>query len=104
MGDPQAHPAGDRADQGARGQRARARASPPARRRRRSTSTATELTANRAGLILCNAIEVAAKLVSIEPATLGSPPPKEKVKELLLYSISEEYLHVRVLLGMSIAA
>jgi tetratricopeptide (TPR) repeat protein len=64
--------------------------------------TATELTANRVGFILCNDLEVAAKMVSTEPAEHLSPPPKEKVKELVLYSVSEDYFQVRKQLGLSI--
>ena len=64
--------------------------------------TATELTANRVGFVLCNDLEVAAKMVSTEPAEIGSLPPKEKVKELVLYSVSEEYFQVRNQLGLSI--
>ena len=64
--------------------------------------SAVDLTANRVGFILCNDLEVAAKMVSTEPAVLGAKPPKEKVKELVLYSISEEYFQVRAQLGMSI--
>ena len=36
------------------------------------------------------------------PSTIGALPPKEKVKELVLYSISEEYFNVRAHLGLSI--
>jgi tetratricopeptide (TPR) repeat protein len=64
--------------------------------------SATELTANRVGFVLCNDLEVAAKMVSTEPAEIGSLPPKEKVKELVLYSVSEEYFQVRNQLGLSI--
>ena len=64
--------------------------------------TATELTANRVGFALCNDLEVAAKMVSTEPAEIGSLPPKEKVKELVLYSVSEDYFQVRNQLGLSI--
>jgi hypothetical protein len=63
---------------------------------------ATELTANRVGFILCNDLEVAAKMVSTEPAEIGSLPPKDKVKELVLYSVSEDYFRVRQQLGLSI--
>jgi tetratricopeptide (TPR) repeat protein len=64
--------------------------------------TTTELTANRVGFVLCNDLEVASKMVSTEPAEIGSLPPKEKVKELVLYSVSEEYFNVRGQLGLSI--
>jgi hypothetical protein len=46
-------------------------------------------------------LEVAAKMVATEPAAIGSRPPKEKVKELVVYSVSEEYFHVRAELGLA---
>jgi tetratricopeptide (TPR) repeat protein len=61
-----------------------------------------ELTANRVGFIICNDLQCAATAVSTEPATMGGLPPKEKVKELILYSISEEYFRVRAELGLTI--
>ncbi|MCK5797735.1 MAG: tetratricopeptide repeat protein [Deltaproteobacteria bacterium] len=61
-----------------------------------------EWTANRVGFVLCNDLEVAAKMVSTEPASVGGLPPKEKVKELVLYSVSEEYFRVRAELGLTI--
>jgi hypothetical protein len=64
--------------------------------------SATELSANRAGFILCNDLEVAAKMVSTEPSGIGGMTPKEKVKDLVLYSISEDYFRVRRQLGMTI--
>jgi hypothetical protein len=64
--------------------------------------TAVEMTANRVGFLLCNDLEVAAKMVSTEPAAVGSLPPKEKVKELVLYSISEEFFSARAQLGLNI--
>ncbi|MCC6747689.1 MAG: tetratricopeptide repeat protein [Deltaproteobacteria bacterium] len=64
--------------------------------------TAVELSANRVGFLLCNDLEVAAKMVSTEPTAIGGLPPKEKVKELVLYSVSEEYFAVRAQLGLGI--
>ena len=64
--------------------------------------TTTELTANRAGFLLCNDLEVAARMISLEPAGIGAMTPKEKVKDLVLYSISEDYFQARQHLGMVI--
>ncbi|PIE17900.1 MAG: hypothetical protein CSA65_07020 [Proteobacteria bacterium] len=61
-----------------------------------------ELTSNRVGFVVCNDLEVAAKMVSTEPTAIGGLPPKEKVKELILYSVSEEYFRVRNELGLTI--
>jgi hypothetical protein len=60
---------------------------------------AVEATAHRVGFILCGDLEVAAKMVSMEPAQVGGPQAKEKIKELVLYSISEDYFSVRSQLG-----
>jgi len=65
-------------------------------------AAAVELTAARAGFILCNDLEVAAKMVSQEPVPVGGMQPKDKIKELVLYSMSEEYFQVRQHLGQSI--
>ena len=63
-----------------------------------------ELTACRAGFLVCNELETAAKMV----AQLGSQgpvdlAPKDKVKELVLFSVSEEYFTLREHLGIRIA-
>jgi tetratricopeptide (TPR) repeat protein len=60
---------------------------------------AVEATAHRVGFLLCGDLEVAAKMVQMEPVTVGGPQAKDKVRELVLYSISEEYFAVRQHLG-----
>jgi tetratricopeptide (TPR) repeat protein len=65
-------------------------------------ATAVELTAARAGFILCNDLDVAAKMVSQEPVAVGGMQAKDKIKELMLYSLSEEYFAVRQHLGLAI--
>ncbi len=62
-----------------------------------------ELTSCRAGLLVGNDLETAAKMVT----QLGAQgpvdlPPKEKVKELVLFSVSEEYFRLREHLGIRI--
>jgi hypothetical protein len=61
-----------------------------------------ELTAARTGFILCNDLDVAARMVSQDPVRVGGMQPKDKIKELVLYSLSEEYFQVRQHLGLSI--
>ena len=61
-----------------------------------------EQTSNRVGFIICNDLEVAAKMVSTEPVVVGGLQAKDKVKELVLYSVSEEYFRVRQELGLTI--
>jgi tetratricopeptide (TPR) repeat protein len=65
---------------------------------------AVELTSCRAGFLVCNDLETAARMVTQLPA--AGPvdlPPKEKVKELVLFSVSEEYFTLRERLGIRIA-
>jgi hypothetical protein len=60
---------------------------------------AVEATAHRVGLVLCGDLETAAKMVSMEQVQVGGPQAKDKVRELVLYSISEDYFSVRQHLG-----
>ncbi|MGF1469684.1 MAG: tetratricopeptide repeat protein [Sandaracinaceae bacterium] len=64
---------------------------------------AVELTSCRAGFLVCNDLEVAARMVSqLGPAGPVDLPPKDKVKELVLFSVSEEYFTLREHLGIRI--
>jgi tetratricopeptide (TPR) repeat protein len=65
---------------------------------------ASELTACRAGLILCGDLEVARKILGAERETPVSLKATEKMKDLLQYFVSEEYFAVRRALGIAIAA
>jgi hypothetical protein len=65
---------------------------------------AVELTACRAGLIVSGDLEVAKKILSAEQQLPGDLSPADKMKELLLYSVSEEYSRVRQALGIAVAA
>ncbi|MDD5306402.1 MAG: tetratricopeptide repeat protein [Deltaproteobacteria bacterium] len=65
---------------------------------------AVELTGCRAGFLLANDLEVAARMIQAETGTVDEIPPKEKIKELVLFSISEEYFKLRETLGISIGA
>ena len=46
--------------------------------------------------------EVSSAVIARDPVPVGGIPAKEKVKELVLYSVSEEYFNVRSQLGLSI--
>jgi len=63
-----------------------------------------ELTGCRAGFLLCNSLEIAARMVQAEPP-MGAVEltPKEKIEDLLLFSISEQYFRLRDALGIRIA-
>jgi tetratricopeptide (TPR) repeat protein len=65
-------------------------------------SQAVDLTAHRAGFIVSNDLALAARYIQMEPATAGGMSAKDKIKELVLYSISEEYFELREHLGLTI--
>jgi tetratricopeptide (TPR) repeat protein len=62
-----------------------------------------ELSACRAGFMLCNDLEIAARMLQAEPP-LGAVDltPKEKIQELVLFSVSESYFRLREALGIQI--
>ncbi|MDB4980275.1 MAG: Tetratricopeptide 2 repeat protein [Myxococcales bacterium] len=65
-------------------------------------SNAVDLTGTRAGLLMCNDLEVAARLAQAEPVAVGVVEPKEKIRDLILWSISDEYFTLREHLGLVI--
>src|SRR5581483_11362829 len=65
-------------------------------------SQAVDLTAHRAGFIVSNDLALSARFIQMEPATVGGLSAKDKIKELVLYAISEEYFELREHLGVTI--
>jgi len=66
-------------------------------------SAAAELTTYRVGLLLCNDLRVAGQMISQEQSMLGSAMGRrDKIKELVLYSISEDYFTARRALGLHV--
>jgi tetratricopeptide (TPR) repeat protein len=65
-------------------------------------ATAVELTAHRAGFIVANDLTMSARFIQMEPPTVGGLSTKDKIKELVLYSISSEYFDLREHLGITI--
>ena len=63
---------------------------------------AVDATSHRAGFVICGDLEVAARMVSAEAVVVGGPQVKDKIKELVLYSISEDYFAVRQAMGLTI--
>ncbi|MCG8418317.1 MAG: tetratricopeptide repeat protein [Proteobacteria bacterium] len=61
-----------------------------------------DATSYRLGFVICGDLEVAARLVSAEPVVVGGPQIQDKIKQLILYSVSEEYFAVRKQLGLTI--
>jgi len=64
--------------------------------------SAADLTANRVGFIVVGDLESAATQVSKEPLGLTTLSTKDRLKDLLAYSVSEEYFSVRRHLGLEI--
>ena len=65
-------------------------------------SQAVDLTAHRAGFLISNDLALSARFIQMEPATVGGMSAKDKIKELVLYAISEEYFDLRQHLGITI--
>ncbi|HYO94767.1 MAG TPA: tetratricopeptide repeat protein, partial [Polyangiaceae bacterium] len=65
---------------------------------------AVELTACRAGLIVSGDLEIAKKILAAEPQLPGDLSAADKMKELLLFFVSEPYFEIRRTLGIAIAA
>ncbi len=64
--------------------------------------SATDLTANRVGLILCNDLQVAARSIATEKTSQSTLSAKDRLRDLLAYSVSEDYFAVRRHLGLNI--
>ncbi len=63
---------------------------------------AVDISAARSGLLLCADLEIAKKIIAAEPQLPGDLSPPEKLKELLIFSVSEQYLALRKALGIAI--
>jgi tetratricopeptide (TPR) repeat protein len=63
-----------------------------------------ETTACRAGLLLCADLEIAKKIIAAEPQLPGDLPPTEKMKELIVFSVSEQYFSLRKALGIAVGS
>jgi glucose-6-phosphate isomerase len=63
---------------------------------------AVDITAARAGLLLCSDLEIAKKIIGSEPQLPGDLSPSDKMKELLVFSVSNQYLALRKALGIAI--
>lgn len=70
----------------------------------RRWSQAVEFTACRAGLALCGDLEIARKIIGAEQQLPGEPSSAEKMKELLIFTVSEEYFALRKALGVAVQA
>lgn len=63
-----------------------------------------EHTACRAGLVLCGDLEIARKIIGSEQQTPGDLTAADKMKDLLTFTVSEEYSTLRKALGVAVQA
>ena len=64
--------------------------------------TGVELTANHAGLLACLDVAVATGVLKQESIAFSKLPPREKAKELVLFSVSEEFSTLRKHLSLDL--
>ena len=60
-----------------------------------------ELTAARAGFLMCGDLEIARKMLALEPGLPGDLAPAEKLKDVVQFSMSETYFSLREGLGIN---
>jgi tetratricopeptide (TPR) repeat protein len=63
---------------------------------------AVDAAAHRAGFVTCGDLEVAARAVAVESVAVDGPSSKDKVKQLVLFSISEDYFAIRAQMELTI--
>ena len=59
-------------------------------------------TANRLGLLICNDLIAAAQSIRNESMIISRASVSDRIQELILFSISDEYFQLRQSLGLSI--
>jgi tetratricopeptide (TPR) repeat protein len=64
--------------------------------------SAVDHTASRVGLLLCGDLQQAASCIKNDLNPIGKTSIKEKIREMVLFSISDEYFELRRQLGLSI--
>ncbi len=65
---------------------------------------ATDVAADRAGLVLCNDLTIACQQLKVAGTTSGHADPVTRSRHLLIYAVSPEYVAVRERLGFNIDA
>jgi hypothetical protein len=63
---------------------------------------AVEHTANRAGMLLCGDVEVAMRCLSQDQGAVTRLPIRSKVRDLMLFCVSEPYFRLRAALGLGV--
>ncbi len=66
--------------------------------------TAVDHTTSRIGLLMCGDLHKAASCIKNDAIPVGKSSIKDKIRELVLFAISEEYFELRQQLGLAIGA
>jgi tetratricopeptide (TPR) repeat protein len=65
---------------------------------------AVDLSADRAGFIVCHDLEVACEMIKASDESTASVPHRDRIKELTLFSVDKPYFELRKRLGINIDA
>jgi tetratricopeptide (TPR) repeat protein len=63
---------------------------------------AVDLTADRAGFLVCNDVDFASKTIKSSPAESWMAPVKDRLREIILYAVGDTYFSLRERLGVRI--
>ena len=63
---------------------------------------ASDLTAGRAALALCGDLGAAARVIAVEPSGQSPLSARERINDLLAFSVSEDHFAVRAALGLHV--
>jgi tetratricopeptide (TPR) repeat protein len=66
--------------------------------------TAVDHSSNRFGLVLCGDLAKAASCIKNDTNPIGKATAKDKIRDMVVFSISEEYFELRKQLGLAIGA
>lgn len=66
--------------------------------------TTVDHTTNRLGLLLCGDLKKAIVCIKNDSISIGKATIKERIRELVLFSISEEYFELRAQMGLAIGS
>ncbi len=61
-----------------------------------------DFTAARVGLLMCGDLDTAARMIKNDPNPISKATPKERIKELVLYTVDPKHFAVRKALGLDI--
>ena len=70
----------------------------------KSWVASVDLSADRAGLLVCHDLEVASEMIRASDEATAAIPHSERIRELTLFSVSRDYFAMRKRLGINIDA